>query len=483
MLSKRFQIAALFAAFLLFLVASCSPAYAFQLRYASNGMLLADYGSATAMRFPATVTSGSGVMNVVGSGSLALASGGSAAITAGATISKAAIWDGIAAAASASGALLGGPAGLALFGTAAMIDYLSSNNTTWDPGTTPGRPFKQSITTQTPTSNVCYGISAWAFCTYPTPAAACSAWAASYPTTGTIVGQYCRWATGFQTTWYTSTTPGTVTNVINAYKTIEEIRAEMVGIPVLPRPDLVQQLTQAVPDGLTTSTPTLSGPTTAVGTPTVVVQVKSETVIDPASGKPVTRTTTTTTTKQKTSAITYPNGSPVEVVTEQTTVKTDTAQPVLNPDGTPKLDAQGHPVINTSTSTGTSNAQGDPITPESDLCKQHPDISACEVVKATDTALPGQPVLYTRKYPQGITGVYDEKIAAIKATPLMNLTSQLAPNLGDSHGCPVWQLPLNMGIVNFGIQDVSLPCNVWAFMRVVMIIGSLFLARALIFGG
>jgi len=46
-----------------------------------------------------------------------------------------------------------------------------------------------------------------------------------------------------------------------------------------------------------------------------------------------------------------------------------------------------------------------------------------------------------------------------------------------------FQLPVNVGIVDFGVVDVSPPCIVWPFIRLCILITALWLARALIFGG
>jgi hypothetical protein len=104
-------------------------------------------------------------------------------------------------------------------------------------------------------------------------------------------------------------------------------------------------------------------------------------------------------------------------------------------------------------------------------------------VAVSDPSLPDQPSLYEPKYPGGVSGVWSSKIAELRQSPLMSLPAQLAPNWGDSHGCPVWRINLDLGRWNFGERQVGLPCFVWSFIRTVMIIGALFLARALIFGG
>lgn len=111
-----------------------------------------------------------------------------------------------------------------------------------------------------------------------------------------------------------------------------------------------------------------------------------------------------------------------------------------------------------------------------------PDSPPAEEESASDTPLPGIPELYERKYPNGIKGVWDTKIDAIKQSSLFSLVPGLTPNLGDG-GCPVWQIRLDVGVADFGMVDLSLPCNVWAFIRVCIIVTALFLARRLIFGG
>jgi len=184
------------------------------------------------------------------------------------------------------------------------------------------------------------------------------------------------------------------------------------------------------------------------------VDLEPPTVSGPAS-VPGPTTTTTTNTGQTTNTTTTYNityqGSTINItnVTSTTTTTTTT-----NPDG--------------STTTKTETKQ------ETKEAEQG----------ATDTDLPPLPKLYTPKYPNGISGVYAEKIAAIKATPLFQLPTMLAPStLGDSGGCPQWSVHVNVGVRDWGVHNASIPCWVWPFLRLVIIIGALFLARKLIFGG
>lgn len=103
--------------------------------------------------------------------------------------------------------------------------------------------------------------------------------------------------------------------------------------------------------------------------------------------------------------------------------------------------------------------------------------------QANDTALPDQPTLYKRQYPDGLTGVWNTKKAELLATPLLQLTSNLQPTIAAPSGYPMWPVPVVIGHWNFGTYDVSPASYVWDFLKLCTIIGALFLARALIFGG
>lgn len=178
-------------------------------------------------------------------------------------------------------------------------------------------------------------------------------------------------------------------------------------------------------------TSTVSGPSTQPGE-------KTTTTGKNAAGQP------TTTTKQTTHNYTYNNNN----VTHNTTTTTTTVNNITNQ-------------IENETTEETENK---------------PDESA------TDSPLPEVPDLYERKYPDGLKGVWDTKSAAIMQSPLFSLASGMVPTIGDG-GCPQWSLPVDIGIIDFGVYDISLPCNVWAFVRIVILITALFLVRRLIFGG
>lgn len=131
-----------------------------------------------------------------------------------------------------------------------------------------------------------------------------------------------------------------------------------------------------------------------------------------------------------------------------------------------KKDAQGNP---TGTTTTTSD-DADPIQPKEDYA-------------FTDQPLPAQPVLYERKYPDGLVGVWNAKKTELDTAPLVQLVAQLMPDVSSVGTCPNWSLDLDMGVANMGVWDVSPPCYVWDFAKVVIICSALLLARALVFGG
>jgi hypothetical protein len=102
----------------------------------------------------------------------------------------------------------------------------------------------------------------------------------------------------------------------------------------------------------------------------------------------------------------------------------------------------------------------------------------------TDTPLPPVPDLYTRKYPQGMEGIYDEYKDQLKNTSLVQLAKQLMPNISDGGTCPSWPINLNFATwAPYGVHDVAPPCWIWDVAKAILILSALLLARALIFGG
>lgn len=136
-------------------------------------------------------------------------------------------------------------------------------------------------------------------------------------------------------------------------------------------------------------------------------------------------------------------------------------------------------VTNSTTVNNTSGAtEGQSTTTTEPEVKPDPEPDS-----ASDTPLVSSPTLYVRKYPDGLTGVWNVKKSELLATPLLQLTSNLQPTIAAPSGYPMWLVPVVIGHWNFGTYDVSPASYVWDFLKVCTIIGALFLARALIFGG
>jgi hypothetical protein len=185
--------------------------------------------------------------------------------------------------------------------------------------------------------------------------------------------------------------------------------------------------------------------------------VTPQTVSGPATSPgPVTQTVNNTNNTTTTSTTTHNHSYSGPNVTTTTTTTTVTINNTTNE------------VIDSSTTTT------EPVMPES---------SDEDEGVPTDTALGEVPQLYEPKYPDGIVGVWNAKKAELLDTSFMDTLSQLMPNVGSVGTCPVWILPLDFEFFDAGDVDVSVPCWLWDFAKVVIIVSALLLARAIIFGG
>lgn len=151
---------------------------------------------------------------------------------------------------------------------------------------------------------------------------------------------------------------------------------------------------------------------------------------------------------------------------------TTTPQGTTTTNTTYNYNYHNNTVVITRTTT-TTNPDGSQSSSETDDVRPEP-----EVALPQDPALPPVPDLYERRYPDGMSGVWAEKRAAFLESPLFAIIPALTPSLG-STGCPIWTLPLGP----WGTHDISIPCWVWAAIRLIFICTALFTARKLIFGG
>jgi hypothetical protein len=88
---------------------------------------------------------------------------------------------------------------------------------------------------------------------------------------------------------------------------------------------------------------------------------------------------------------------------------------------------------------------------------------------------------YTSAYPEGLAGIWDANKAGLNSTPFMQSLGNLNPFSGASNSgsCPVWTIVLwQLGTFNFDGF-----CWVFPFIRVVLLITTLFTIRSIVFGG
>lgn len=134
---------------------------------------------------------------------------------------------------------------------------------------------------------------------------------------------------------------------------------------------------------------------------------------------------------------------------------------------------------NTTTITTTTNANGDPVSEETETTEPEPE----EPENATDTPLAAVPDFYEQKYPDGFTGVWAARKGELQGSTLSQIAASLMPVQIGSGSCPQITIPLNVGLRDFGVRDISVPCSVWVFGKWVIIISALLLCRRLVFGG
>jgi hypothetical protein len=170
-----------------------------------------------------------------------------------------------------------------------------------------------------------------------------------------------------------------------------------------------------------------------------------------------------TTNKTVNPAPTVQNPNPVPIVISEGTTNKYTYN------NTNTSNTITHTVVTTTTNNTTNEVTTTETPVENVTLPDNPDFD-------------GVPSLYTRVYPDGMVGVWDSNVAALKQTPIFTFLSSLNPNIGDG-GCPVWSFSPG-SVLHIPVSgDLSVPCYVWTALRLVMIISALLMARRLIFGG
>ena len=100
------------------------------------------------------------------------------------------------------------------------------------------------------------------------------------------------------------------------------------------------------------------------------------------------------------------------------------------------------------------------------------------------SAMPEVPDFYEQKYPDGFAGAWDEFRGRVAASSLAGFINGIGAGLPGGGTCPSWSMSLNMGAMgNFGTFVLEPPCVIWPFIKAVMILSALFVARRLVVGG
>ena len=100
------------------------------------------------------------------------------------------------------------------------------------------------------------------------------------------------------------------------------------------------------------------------------------------------------------------------------------------------------------------------------------------------SSMPEVPDFYEQQYPDGFAGEWDKFKGKIGASPLAGFLEGLSSGLPGGGTCPEWGVSLNFGQMgNFGTHVIAPPCAIWPFVKAVMILSALFVARRMVFGG
>jgi hypothetical protein len=121
-------------------------------------------------------------------------------------------------------------------------------------------------------------------------------------------------------------------------------------------------------------------------------------------------------------------------------------------------------------------------TPEAEPNKDPEEQPKEESYTFTDPALPVITPFYTQKYPNGLSGVWDQAKAGFTNSPFIGFLNSFIPGWGGS--CPAWSMSFGIGAMgNYGSIGFGDLCYVFAFVKACMMLGAVFFARSAIFGG
>lgn len=260
---------------------------------------------------------------------------------------------------------------------------------------------------------------------------------------------------------YTGAPSGSSSNVkLSEQELVDKIASES-GWPSGSQQNIAQSFADAVNSGepFTAGVPAVTGPSSVPGkqvSATEQVKLLPNTTTEAAPGySGETQSGTKTTTSNSTHNVTY-NGNKLTYNTVNNTNITITNN------------------VTNQTTTNNNTQQT-----EDDSTREDPPED-----NASDTPLPPVPKLYERKYPDGIVGIWNAKSEQLKQTQIFQFASSMMPMNVSGGSCPSWTLDLNLEVgMDMGVHTIQAPCWIWDVARVIVLVGALILARALVFGG
>lgn len=101
-----------------------------------------------------------------------------------------------------------------------------------------------------------------------------------------------------------------------------------------------------------------------------------------------------------------------------------------------------------------------------------------------DSPLGDLPNLYEQKYPDGLSGVWNQRSQEFKSSGLFSLAEQLMPTSLNGGTCPSFSLDLSIGPwADYGTHEVPMPCWIWDTCKYILLLMAAVSARRIVFGG
>ena len=99
-----------------------------------------------------------------------------------------------------------------------------------------------------------------------------------------------------------------------------------------------------------------------------------------------------------------------------------------------------------------------------------------------DSPMPDVPSFYEQKYPDGLSGVWDNASAQVNNSQFIQFLNGFVPSFSGS--CPSFGLSFNIASwASYGSIGFSSLCYVFDFIKVILLVTALFTFRAITFGG